>query len=258
MNSRHILDIIFCIAVLPGMMFLFPAAEWLQWHPSYVVLYILWLYGIWFLCRLVLGPMLRQGWRGWATVAGAVFLIGIVTFLMTLTPVDFPDADVEAGKMAPHVRAMWILLLAVLANALPSGMFSSAYTDLTEQKEVDDAVKNAREALEARRAEAETGEEIQVKSGYKTVHIPLSSIQFIEGRNNYACFHIDHREDILSQIPLKDILSMLPEGTFIRVHRSYIVPVWRIEKRKSTEVKLMGVDKPIPVGRAHKDSLKNG
>ena len=256
MKGSSILDIIFCIVLLPGMMFLFPVADWLQWHPGYVVGYAAWLYGLWFLCRRVLGPLLLQGWRGVLTVIGVLFLVGVVTFLMTLTSVDFPD-QADVGKMSPHIRAMWILLFAVIGNGLPAGLLTAQIQALTEQKEVDDALTNAREALEARRAEAEIGEEIQVKSDYKTVHIPLSAIQYIEGRNNYACFHLDHREDVVSQIPLKNVLEMMPEGTFVRIHRSYIVPVWRIEKRTGTQVQLMGLEDLLPVGRAFKDNLKN-
>ena len=137
------------------------------------------------------------------------------------------------------------------------GVLRSRIRDLEADKEASLAAADAARALETRRAEAETGEEIQVKSGYKTVHIPLSAIQYVEGRNNYACFHLDHRDDVVSQIPLKDVLELMPPGTFVRIHRSYIVPVWRIEKRKSTEVRLMGIDTPIPVGRSYKDNLNN-
>lgn len=258
MKVETLLDIIFCIIVLPGMMFLFPAGEWIQWHASYVLFYLLWLYGVWFLCRKVLGPLLLQGWRGQVTVAGLLFLMGVITFLMSLTPVQFPDNPAEIGEMALHQRAMWILLLAVVSYSLPVGALSVSVSRLKDAKEQDQALDHAREALETRRAAEAGGEEIQVKSEYKTVHVPVSAIQYVEGRNNYACFHLDHREDVVSQIPLKDVLGLLPEGKFVRIHRSYIVPLWRIEHRNSTQVQLMGLKDPLPVGRAYKDNLKNG
>ena len=204
-----------------------------------------------------LGPQLFQSWRGIISVGSVLFLVAAVTFLMSLTPVEFPGVTTEMGTMGLHQRAMWILLIAVVANGIPVGYWRAQAKDLQETREVARAVDNAREALETRRAEAETGEEIQVKAGYKTQHIPVSAIRFIEGRNNYACFHLDHREDIVSKIPLKDVLPLLPEGAFVRIHRSYIVPLWRIEKRSSSAVKLMGMDEALPVGRAYKDVLKN-
>ena len=258
MKNGWLLDIIFCVIAMPGMMFLFPLGEWISWHPGYVLGYALWLYGVWFLCRHALGPFLLKGWKGLATVLGVLFLMGAVTFLMTLTQVDFPRDPAALGKMEPHVRAMWVLLLFVVAYALPVGALTTRVQELTSVKETDEALDNAREALEQRRAESVTGEEIQVKSGYRTVHVPLSAIQYIEGRNNYACFHLDHREDVVTQMTLKTVLEQLPEGKFVRIHRSYIVPVWRIEKRTAAAVQLMGVEGKLPVGRAHKDNLNNG
>ena len=244
------------------MVFLFPTAEWLLWHPGYVLGYVLWLYGVWLTGRKALGPMLVRGdgWKGVVTVAGILFLMGVVTFLMSLTPVEFPKDPTRIGQMELHVRAMWVLLLAVLAYSIPVGMFRYRVKELTAVREADEAVQAAAQALEAKRAEAQavTGEEIQLKSGYKTVHIPLSAIQYIEGRNNYACFHLDHREDLVSQIALKNVMDLLPEGKFIRIHRSYIVPVWRVEHSSATSLSLLGVEESLPVGRAFKDNLKNG
>ena len=51
-------------------------------------------------------------------------------------------------------------------------------------------------------------------------------------------------------------METLPEGKFLRIHRSYVIPAFRIESRRADEVKLYGVDAPLPVGRAYKDNLK--
>ena len=55
---------------------------------------------------------------------------------------------------------------------------------------------------------------------------------------------------------MRTFCELLPEGKFLRIHRSYIVPVWRIESKSLTQVQLMGVQDPLPVGRAFKDSIK--
>ena len=260
-RKEVILDIIFCAFVLPGMMFLFPTAEWLAWQSNYVLGYTLWLLGVWIMGRKVLGPMLLQSGKGSKiTALGVFFLMGVVTFLMTLTPVSFPsNPPVRVGQMQMHVRAMWVLFLAVNAYAVPVGYYSARVKILTAVKEEEDAIAAASEALERKRSEAEevAGEEIQIKVDYRVKHLPLSAIQYIEGRNNYACFHLDHREDVVSQIALKSVMDMLPEGKFVRIHRSYIVPLWRIEHRSSAQVQLMGVKEKLPIGRAYKDNLKN-
>ena len=262
MRTEAWLDIIFGAVVLPGMMFLFPTKEWFLWQPGYVVGYMLWLYGVWAMDRLVLGPVLyQQGGGSKVTVAGVVFLMVVVTFLMSLTPVNFPNnSSGRVGEMLPHVRAMWVLFLLVNTYALTTGVLCARIRSLSTVNEAHVAHAAASKALEMKRSETGemAGEEIQIKADYKVIHLPLSAIQYIEGRNNYACFHLDHRDDVVSQISLKSVMDLLPEGKFTRIHRSYIVPVWRIAQRTSAEVKLMGVKERLPIGRAYKDNLKNG
>jgi hypothetical protein len=256
-NSGRLVDIIFCILVLPGMMFLFPVGEWAQWHPGYILGYAGWLYGVYFLCREALGPMLLKGAKGILTALGILFLVGAVTFLMSWTPVDFPrDADTVSGRLELHQRAMWVLLIADVTIGLLVGVFCSRIKELTASHEVSAALDNARSSMYKRSFDAVADEDIELKSDYKTVRVPLSAIQYIESRNNYSCVHLDHQEDIVSQITLKKVMELLPEGKFIRIHRSYIVPVWRIESKSLTQVQLMGVKDPLPVGRAFKDSIK--
>ena len=254
------MDIIFCALVVPGMMFLFPVADWLLVKPGYILIYLLWLYGVFVLCRKAVGPLVTQDKRGIALALGTLFLVGVITFLMTLTPVDFSSPGDDFGTLPLYQRAMWVLLLSVLSYGIPVGALSSRNKELVYTKDQEETRQNAASALDARKAEAftETGtDNIQLKAGYQTVHIPLSAIQYIEGRNNYACFHLDHREDVVSQIPLKGVMELLPEGKFVRIHRSYIVPAWRIEKRTAAAVTLMGVPDPLPVGRAFKEELKS-
>lgn len=261
MKTRLLIwDIIFCVLVVPGMMFLFPISQWIQWHPDYILGYFVWLEGVWFMCRKGIGPLLVQDRQGMALAVGSLFLIGVVTFLMTLTPVNFTSPGDSFGMMKLHHRAMWILLLAVVSAGIPEGALAAKNKELMAEKDREEKTEKARTALATRRAEAFTDagdDEIQVKAGYRTVHLPLTAIQFIEGRNNYAAFHLDNREEVVSQIPLKNVMELLPEGKFVRIHRSYIVPAWRIEKRTATAIKLMGIQEPLPIGRAYREELKS-
>ena len=249
------IDIIFGVLLMPAMMFLFPIADWVQWHSSYVLLYIGWLYLVFFLCRKALGPVLLDGKKGYITVLGVLFLTAAATFLMTLTPVDFPRNPEYGTGIAPHIRAMWIMLIAVVSYALLVGMLAAKVDRLTAVKEADEAQQENEDAVRTRAEEVIKDDDILVKSDYKTIHIPVSAIQYIEGRNNYACFHLDHRADVVTQKPLKDLMEDLPDGKFARIHRSYIVPIWRIEKRTAVNVKLLGIEKELPIGRSHKKNL---
>lgn len=256
MNSLRITDIILCVLVIPGMILFFPVSEWAQWDHMAVLIYVLWVYGIYFLGRKVLGPLVIKGRKGLFTVLGAVILIVAATFLMTIAPVDIPRE--EGAVVQPYARAMWIMLFAALGMGLPLGSMEAQLKILGTHIARETEIRDQKDAIYQRAAEALSGDEVLLKSGYKTVHVPLVAVQYIESRNNYSCFHLDNQDDVVSQIPLKDALELLPKGKFLRIHRSYIVPVWRIEKRTMTSVKIMGLEDPLPVGRAYKDILKNG
>lgn len=238
------------------MILFFPVGEWAQWNHGYVLLYTMWLYGVYFLGRKVLGPLVIRGRKGLFTTLGVILLTVAATFLMTLVPLDIPRE--EGAVIQPHVRAMWIMLFAVTGMGLPLGAMEAQLRILGSHLARETEEQDRKAALQQRAAEALSGEEILLKSGYKTVHVQLRTVQYIESRNNYSCFHLDNLDDVVSQIPLKDVLDILPRGKFLRIHRSYIVPQWRIEKRTMTSVKIMGLEDPLPVGRAYKDILKNG
>ena len=155
-----------------------------------------------------------------------------------------------------YQQAVWVLYIAAMGFGLTTGLLVQKIRRLVNAKDEEDARQAVRSAVEARAAEAVAGATVTVKVDYKDVTVPLSAIQYIEARNNYACIHLDHQDDLVSQITMKALLEQLPEGKFVRIHRSFIVPVHRIESKKATTVKLMGVDTPLPVGRAHKENLK--
>ena len=155
-----------------------------------------------------------------------------------------------------YQQAVWVLYIAAMGVGLATGFLVLKLRRLETVKDEQTAAQAVQSAVEALAAQAVAGETVTVKSDYKDVTVPLAAIQYIEARNNYACLHLDHQEDVVSQITMKALLEMLPEGKFVRIHRSYIVPVHRIESKKATSVKLVGVDTPLPVGRAHKENLK--
>ena len=183
---------------------------------------------------------------------------GMKVLVMSLKQVSFPREMIadRPPRLYMYQQAVWVLYIAAMGTGLATGILAWK-TRRLENVQEETTEKNAvQSAVEALAAHAVAGETVTVKADYKDVTIPLAAIQYIEARNNYACLHLDHQEDVVSQITMKALLEMLPEGKFVRIHRSYIIPVHRIESKKATSVKLVGVDTPLPVGRAHKENLK--
>jgi DNA-binding LytR/AlgR family response regulator len=84
-----------------------------------------------------------------------------------------------------------------------------------------------------------------VRSEYSLVKIALADIVFIETLDDYIKIHVKDKKTVLTKMNLKTVLSKLPES-FIRVHRSYIVPLSRIISVRGKNIHLD--DKEIPIG----------
>ena len=251
-------DLGVCLVVLPCVVAVFPVEEWVIWRAGDVIVYLMWTYLCWYLGRFVLPRMFQKGRSRTWTGTAILFFTVVLTFLMSLHKVSFP-MDVVADRpprLYLYQQAVWVLYIAAMGTGLATGLLSQKIRRLESAREEEDARQAARSVLDARAAEAVAGATVTVKADYHDVTVPLAAIQYIEARNNYACIHLDHQEDLVSQITMKALLDQLPEGKFVRIHRSYIVPVHRIESKKASSVKLMGVDTPLPVGRAHKENLK--
>lgn len=101
-----------------------------------------------------------------------------------------------------------------------------------------------------------TDEALTLKVEYKNTKIPLKDILYIESMDNYIRFHLSGRPCLMSQTSMKSIQELLPEEKFIRVHKSFIVPVYRIANYTSKEITLYDGTR-IPVGRNYSKALKD-
>lgn len=92
-------------------------------------------------------------------------------------------------------------------------------------------------------------ETITVKIEYRNVKIPLSEIVYIEAMDNYVRIHLRNARPALPQMSLKNLQELLP-ATFVRIHKSFIVPLHRVATYTRTSLTLNGSDATLPIGRA--------
>jgi DNA-binding LytR/AlgR family response regulator len=95
---------------------------------------------------------------------------------------------------------------------------------------------------------------IFVKSDYQNIRIATRDIKYIEGFDDYIRIHVDTGKSIYTLMSLKSMLEKLPSADFLRVHRSYIVPVKRIKRIHNQQVQLG--DKEIPIGKSYVDAVR--
>ena len=102
---------------------------------------------------------------------------------------------------------------------------------------------------------AQSPRELYFMSDYHRVKVLVEDILYIQSMGEYI--KIYRRNEAMPLITLYGIAKLaseLPEGQFVRIHRSYIVARNAIEKTSRSEVVLTG-GTTLPIGATYKDSL---
>lgn len=95
---------------------------------------------------------------------------------------------------------------------------------------------------------------ITVRSDYRSVRIATADILYIEGLKDYVKIHVEGRDrPVLTLMNLKNVEALLPEGGFLRVHRSYIVPTRRVTAFDRQGLRLDDIS--IPVGDTYRKAV---
>lgn len=93
-----------------------------------------------------------------------------------------------------------------------------------------------------------------VKSEYKQIKINFSEILYIEGLKDYVKIYLkDNPKPILTLMSLKKLEEELPSENFMRIHRSFIIGLDKIEAIERNHI-VIGKDQ-IAIAPNYKDSL---
>lgn len=95
---------------------------------------------------------------------------------------------------------------------------------------------------------------IFIKGDKKIHQIQLGSILYLESLGSYVKIHLDN-ETITSLDRLTNFENTLPKSQFLRIHRSYIIALKKIQTIEGNRLKIAGID--IPIGNVYKHNLTN-
>lgn len=90
-----------------------------------------------------------------------------------------------------------------------------------------------------------------LRADYSLVKIDMADILFIEGLDDYLKIHLHNQKPLVVRMTMKAITEKLPVKSFIRVHRSYIVPLNRVEQVKNKVITIAG--ESIPIGSSYEE-----
>lgn len=114
------------------------------------------------------------------------------------------------------------------------------------------AANKAREFFEVKQKGASAPKQLYIKEDSVLVNVPLNDIVWIEALGDYVTIHLtDKKHTVLTTMKAMD--SKLPPEEFMRVHRSFIV---RIDKINNLDGNMLVVGKKlIPIGKSYRKAL---
>ena len=180
------------------------------------------------------------------------------------TQVDLLLLDIEMPEMTG------LELTKKLGNSKPLIIFTTAKKDYAveafELSVVDylikpialprfkQAIEKASEAIESNKEELKVEEQgfVFVKDNGVLKRISIDDILFLEAMGDYVKVHTSQKFHVV-HATLKSIEEKLPAAKFIRVHRSYIVAINKIDYIQEGTISIGKTT--IPVADTHKSTL---
>ena len=93
---------------------------------------------------------------------------------------------------------------------------------------------------------------IFVRSDRKMVKINFSEINYIESFSDYIKFHLKDKV-IITRETISSIEAKLPKADFLRIHRSFIISISKIESFTNEFIEIH--KKALPISRSYKKDV---
>lgn len=233
-RDRFIQHGIFLVAVLPLLAMLLTMQRWWHYHPVFclmLVAYCIVLYGCY---RIVNLPRLVRERK---YIQAGLFLVAVLTvsylFLVFSGLTVRGELPITMARNRIRWQGVWISFLCVTLYA------TLADLSLPAKEERKDPPKGT-----------DTNRPLILTADYQKIRIDSTDILYVESFENYVRVHLDGGALLDSKISLAKVAAMLPEGSFLRIHRSYLVSVARIHSFTRTEVTL-SEGSTLPIGRTY-------
>ncbi|MEW2922512.1 LytTR family DNA-binding domain-containing protein [Muricauda sp. ANG21] len=94
------------------------------------------------------------------------------------------------------------------------------------------------------------------KSGSKTHKVYYNDILYLEKDGNYLEIHLVDGQKILIRSNMSDVMNLVPESLFQRVHKSFVVNINAVEIIEVNKLTLTNRHK-IPLGASFRQALNN-
>ncbi len=190
----------------------------------------------------------------------------------SMSGIDFYKAisSIPANQSQP-VAAMnrMVIFTTAYAEYAVEGFTLNAVDYLLKPFTYERFLQAANKAADFYRWQQQTDKSIDtylyVRADYSLHKIALADILFIEGLDDYLKIHLQPEKSdstktggarpIVARMTMKAMLERLPGTGFVRVHRSYIVPLNRIDAVRNKTIFIEG--REIPIGASYEADFQS-
>lgn len=96
-----------------------------------------------------------------------------------------------------------------------------------------------------------------LKSDYKMVRVDVDKIRYVEGMSEYLRLFLENEEKpVIALLSMKKLEDRLPKNKFMRVHRSYVVNLEKMEEVSKNRIR-MDKNTYLPVGDLYKEAFNS-
>ena len=136
-----------------------------------------------------------------------------------------------------------------LLKPIPFDRFLKAVTKAQER------LQGAAKGTEVNQNSQHNGHEqdfLFVKADYKTIRVDFKDILWIEGLKDYIIIQTKDQK-IVTLLSMNKMMDKLPATKFLRVHRSFIVSLQKIDSIEKSRIRIG--TKEIPIGEVYKEDF---
>ena len=108
-------------------------------------------------------------------------------------------------------------------------------------------------ATPALSSEPDNDDTLFLKTEHRMVRISISGIKYIEGMSEYLKIHLEDQKPVVVLYSMKKLEERLP-SYFMRIHRSYIINLKKIQEVNKNRV-ILDAQTYLPIGDLYRDQF---
>jgi len=116
------------------------------------------------------------------------------------------------------------------------------------------AVEKVVQLAKLMRGSEESGaNHLLIRADYSLIKVNFADIALVEGLDDYVKIHQDNGKIVVARMTMKKMTERLPASNFVRVHRSFIVPLSKITAVRNKVIYLGTVQ--VPLGASYEEEF---